>query len=220
MGDRSGTKYLRPQNGEARKLKCNSSVQRRRWEKTNQPTKKKSLRIDLPAILKSDFPIVWFLTTCNQLILVLSKQMFDHISAGSKLCVFQLLVVSENPVCSVAFMLIGILLMGKKPAELPLGNAWGDCHCVVTKNIILFTEGLKEHVFDVNGGILDFSPGFGLWLVKGAGAMLLALIFCLYILFPCLRSPDSLLTKGRRNVFFSSCVLTWCLSSRDSEIKG
>lgn len=125
MGDRSGTKYLRPQNGEARKLKCNSSVQRRRWEKTNQPTKKKSLRIDLPAILKSDFPIVWFLTTCNQLILVLSKQMFDHISAGSKLHVFQLLVVSENPVCSMAFMLVGILLMGEKTCRITSGKCVG-----------------------------------------------------------------------------------------------
>lgn len=38
--------------------------------------------------------------------------------------------------------------------------------CGDTENVILFTEGLKEHLFEVNGGIRDFSPGFGLCLVK------------------------------------------------------
>lgn len=40
---------------------------------------KKILKIDFPAVLKSDFPTVWFLAARNQLMLVLSKQVLDHL---------------------------------------------------------------------------------------------------------------------------------------------
>lgn len=89
---RSGMKYLRSQNGEARMLEVQGSeVQVKCAEKRvggNKIKQKRILRIDLPAIFKSDFSSVWILTTSNQLILVLSKQVFDH------LCWFQVACVS------------------------------------------------------------------------------------------------------------------------------
>lgn len=81
--DRSGMKCLRSRNGEARQLKCKGRVCREEggsgekihiFKKNN-----KILRADLPAILKSNFPSIWFLTACNQLIFVLSMQVFDHL---------------------------------------------------------------------------------------------------------------------------------------------
>lgn len=33
--------------------------------------------------------------------------------------------------------------------------------CGDTENVILGTEGLKEQLFEVNGDVPDFSPGFG-----------------------------------------------------------
>lgn len=47
---------------------------------------KKILRMDLPAILRSDFPSVWFLTACNQLMLVLSKHVPDHLCGFHVVC--------------------------------------------------------------------------------------------------------------------------------------
>lgn len=87
-----------------------------------------------------------------------------------------------------------------------------------TENVILFTEGLEECLLEVNGGIPDFSPGFGLDLVKEQEQHFRHLYFPNIILFPSLLSPDSLLRKVRQNVFLSGHVLTSCLSSRDSEI--
>lgn len=47
---------------------------------------KKILKIDFPAVLKLDFPSVWFLTACNQLMLVLSKQVLDHLCGFHVVC--------------------------------------------------------------------------------------------------------------------------------------
>lgn len=47
---------------------------------------KKILKIDFPADLKLDFPSVLFLTACNQLMLVLSKQVLDHLCGFHVVC--------------------------------------------------------------------------------------------------------------------------------------
>lgn len=161
-------------NNEARMLKCKGekckcSVQRKGWEETNQtnePTKR-ILGIDLPAIFKWDFLSIWFLTFCNWLMLCAVKAGVWTFLLVPR-WVFELLGVSENLVCSVAFTLTRRYLgSGEKTCSFTSGKCVRRVPlCGDTANVILFTDGLREHLFEGNGGIPDFSPGFAMCLVK------------------------------------------------------
>lgn len=161
-----GIKMVKPECWSAREWSasevCRGEGGRKQTNKKTSKQNKKILRIHLPAILKSDFHSVSFLTTYNQLILVLFKAgVWPSLLVPSCICFSYWWV----PVCSVAFMLV--LVMAKKSCSFTSGKCVGRVPlCGDTENVILFTEGLKEHLFEGNGGIPDFSPGFGLCLIK------------------------------------------------------
>lgn len=101
-------------------------------------------------------------------------------------------------------MLVGILVMGKKAAGFPLGNVWAECRCVVTQSTACLPPG--------GGG-----KSISLKLVEGCSISSQALgcagkrsrsstPYILFGFFSFSFLSNSLLTKVRRNLFFSSCV--------------